>query len=137
MATAPAPSRPAPPPQSLDQQRAAFAWQAVGTGCSSDYANLAKSAPALIMANGLMQTLAFFEAKGKEHHTKLSGDIRKWLADQGVIRSPDHRQVPDHRQAMDQLVKADVALYRRATAEALLLLRWVRQFAAAVEKTAT
>lgn len=42
----------------LEQQRAAYAWNCV-QNCSSDYVNLAKSAPALVMGNGLMQTLAF------------------------------------------------------------------------------
>ena len=49
----------------LDQQRAAYAWISV-QGCNSDYVNLSKGAGALIMSNGLMATLAFYESKGKD-----------------------------------------------------------------------
>lgn len=73
---------------SLDQQRAAYAWQCV-QGCNSrndDYTNLAKAAPALIMNNGLMQALAFYQDKAnwddkkqcfkKPHYNEVSTHIR-------------------------------------------------------------
>ena len=48
--------------QSLDQLRAAHAWAVVGKSQKNqDFKNLATSAPALIMGNGLMQTLAFYQ----------------------------------------------------------------------------
>lgn len=59
-----------PAPVTLEQQRAQFAWDnatrakvhlANGFG---DFINTAKAAPALIMNNGLMQTLAYYQAKG-------------------------------------------------------------------------
>ncbi len=70
---------------SLDQQRAAYAWECV-QGCNGDYTNLAKAAPALIMNNGLMQALAFYQSKGKPHHLALNKHTQEWLK----ARFPKH-----------------------------------------------
>lgn len=116
--------------QSLDQKRAAYAWRCVD-GVSPDYVNLAKAAPSLIMGNGLMQTLAFFKSKGKDHHEKLLGHILGWLvkpeaACPFVISS-------QFKEAMGQLASANISSeqYLHATQEALAILKWIRQFAAA------
>lgn len=116
------------PSESLDQQRAAFAWQAV-QGCNKDYVNLAKAAPALIMNNGLMQTLAFYQSKGKEHHRVLAQHLMNWLHQQRLVANSDFRTV------MASLTSSEAAQFRRTTEEALALLRWIRQFAAAVDKS--
>ncbi len=119
----------------LDQQRAAFAWRRVEEakralgGGYSDYKNLAKAAPALIMNNGLMQTLAFFwskgnehEKKGVDHHDLLRRDILEWLGQQfGMPR--------DYMAMMNAMFLADSEQYRLATEETMHLLRWLRQFA--------
>jgi len=124
----------------LDQQRAAFAWQQVEQAKEalgdhySDYKKLAKGAPAMIMNNGLMQTLAFFRSKGeehkgknnKDHHDLLLTDILAWLHDKEC-------SVPvplDYQEAMNFLhSKASSEQYRQATEETMHLLRWLRQFA--------
>jgi CRISPR-associated protein Cmr5 len=118
-----------------EQERAAFAWdKAKAHSQDKEYANLAKSAPALIMSNGLMQTLAFFEAKAKSkpHHKALSEHICAWLAEQGF--SKDKKD--DFRNVMEGLHgrESSSVKYRRATEEALALLRWIRQFASALVK---
>ncbi len=127
-------SRPAPARTvggSLDQRRAAFAWQRVaehaGAGGFGDYVNLAKAAPALVMGNGLMQALAFYRSKGKGHHERLLEDLCRWLAERRLAPGGEFAQ------AMDALLKSDPAQYRAATEECLALLRWVRQFAAALK----
>ena len=104
---------------SLDQKRAAYAWQKV-QGQNDDYGKLAKGAPALIMNNGLMQTLAFYQDKGKSHHLALNQHIIDWLA----------AYFASHDNMMEFLLKADSQKYRKATEETLALLRWVRQLAA-------
>jgi CRISPR-associated protein Cmr5 len=117
---------------SIEKERAAFAWQKV-QNCSNDYANLAKAAPALIMTNGLMQTLAFFASKKKPHHDRLNGHIFEWLkrrTDGSFKVSGNHQE--DFKEVMNYLNNSDSASYRRATEEVLALLRWVRQFASAV-----
>ena len=111
---------------SLDQQRAAYAWEKV-QGCNQDYIKLAKGAPALIMNNGLMQTLAFFEDKGKKHHQDLNRHIIDWLA--AYLTDQEISNVP-FKTMMDSLLKADSQKFRKATEESLALLRWIRQLAA-------
>ena len=118
----------------LEQQRAAHAWKCT-VGCEEKYANLAKSAPALIMNNGLMQTLAFYKSKGKgkgveEAHNKLLEDVCLWLGQRDFALKADS----PFKGVMTFLHGSESAIYRRATEEALALLRWIRQFASALVK---
>jgi len=113
------------PTTSLDQQRAAYAWQCV-QNLPKDYDKLAKAAPALIMNNGLMQTLAFYQSKGKAHHLALNQHLCEWLRQRGIVQQAEFASV------MTALHGADATTFRRATEETLALLKWVRQFAAAV-----
>jgi len=114
----------------LDQQRAAFAWQRVEAAKSAlneaeykSYKNLAKGAPALVMNNGLMQTLAFFNSKGKGHHQQLLGDLLAWL-DKQQITSQGFANAMSYFHS-----EASSEQYRQATDETMHLLRWLRQFA--------
>lgn len=118
-------------PVTLEQQRAQFAWECAkeGTAVAADeYRNLAKAAPALIMNNGLMQTLAFYEDKGKPHHKTLAAQLRRWI----MKRAGGNGQDPGFQPMMDVLLRFQHDHYRQATDEALLILRWIRQFAAAL-----
>lgn len=113
------------PAMTLEQQRANYAWKCVD-GCNKEYVNLAKSAPALIMNNGLMQTLCYLE--DKKHHELLK-HLREWL----TKRFPEQfGQAANFQLLISKLLNTEARLYRQATEEALLLLRWLRQFAAAV-----
>jgi CRISPR-associated protein Cmr5 len=110
----------------LDQQRAAYAWRCVSEVRSDDYTNLAKGAPALIMSNGLMQTLAFYQSKNHEELVRhIIGGVRDILA------RPGDPQMLDFNRAMERLHGGPSEQYMRATEEALEVLRWIRQFAAA------
>lgn len=113
------------PTMSLEQQRAKFAWERV-QGCNKKYMNLTKAAPALIMNNGLMQAMAFYQSKGEPHHQALNRHLHEWLHQRGIIQQADFTGV------MQSLYQADPTIFRRATEESLELLRWIRQFAAAV-----
>lgn len=115
----------------LEQKRSQAAWVMSQEGikmAGGEYVNLAKAAPALIMNNGLMQTLAFYEDKGKAHHKALGGHLRHWI----MVRAGGADNDPSFAQLMGILPKADSSTYRQATEESLLLLRWIRQFAAAL-----
>ncbi|MEW5782683.1 MAG: type III-B CRISPR module-associated protein Cmr5 [Pseudomonadota bacterium] len=115
----------------LEQLRSQTAWAMAQEGAivaGKKYINLAKAAPALIMNNGLMQTLAFLESKGERHHQLLGGQLRRWVFQRAGGQDRD----PGFDTMMQSLLKADSAHYRQATEEALLLLRWIRQFAAAL-----
>ena len=129
----PSTAKPATPaaPVTLEQKRAQFAWDFAkeGTALAGDeYRNLAKAAPALIMNNGLMQTLAFYQDKNKPQHQALARHLRCWI----MKRAGGYGQDPGFQLMMEGLLRAEPANYRRATDEALLILRWIRQFAAAV-----
>ncbi len=117
-------------PQSLEQKRATYAWSCKGN-FTTDYTNLAKAAPSLIMTNGLMQTLAFFASKRKDHHEELLKDVLGWL------KKPEAAcpfiTSEQFSSAMDQLAdpQRSSEQYLHATQEALAILKWIRHFAAA------
>jgi CRISPR-associated protein Cmr5 len=114
------------PNPSLDQQRAAYARKKV-QGCNDAYGKLAKGAPALIMNNGLMQTLAFYQDKDSQHHKSLNQHIIDWLAT--YLTGKEVSNYP-FKAMMDDLQSANSQKYRQVTEETLALLRWIRQFAA-------
>lgn len=136
-------------PVTLEQQRAQFAWNnssrlketLPGNKSFKDFATLAKAAPALIMNNGLMQTLAYYQDKGtdergqpkrgEEHILALSDILQRWVGPR-VFGIGSTQQPPGFKQMMQELLTADAQKYRQATEEALLILRWIRQFAAAL-----
>ncbi len=120
--------------QTKDQERAAYAWK-VAQGCEKNYASLAKGAGALIMSNGLMATLAYYEDKSKnskgeyvpekKHHKELLNHITSWVFTQG-------NSGVDFVKAMNEFHNMESQNYRNVTQEALDLLRWIRQFASTV-----
>ena len=118
-------------PLTLDQQRAADAWRcAQAQSQSKEYANLAKGLPALIMDSGLLQVMAFLEAKGpkQQHRSVVAHDMRAWLR----RRFPE---VPeDFAGFMRALMNADSSKFQAITAESLAWLRWLRQLAAAISR---
>ncbi|MCC7354485.1 MAG: type III-B CRISPR module-associated protein Cmr5 [Anaerolineae bacterium] len=116
--------------RSLEQKRAAEAWSRVrqiqehGKKYAKEYAQLAKSAPADIQTNGLGQTLAFWRAKGKDEHKALFHDVSGWVGNQ-----VSHGQKSD---LLEWIVnEASTDDYRRATAEAIAFLAWLKRFAEA------
>ncbi|ROQ92064.1 type III-B CRISPR module-associated protein Cmr5 [Desulfosoma caldarium] len=125
--------------KTLDQIRAEYAWACV-QGVDEKYKNLAKGLPALVMSNGLMQTLAFLQGKaGKKEdknreineHEKLLGHLLDWLGrpEAHVLRAKDSENFAN---AMKALSGCDSLLYQRATEEALAVLKWIRYLANAV-----
>lgn len=120
--------------QTLDQQRAAFAWSAACKGVekhAKDYSTLAKGAPALIMNSGLMPTLAFYQHKSDASKV-LEKNIRDWMAKRFEKRPGPERF--DGGDVMKWLSECSSALYMEATDEALEILKWIRQFVDAVPK---
>lgn len=113
--------------RNLDQERAEFAWKrtapsAVEVKDYKDFANLAASAPALVMSNGLMQTLAFYQHK---KHLALLDAITSWIGPKVLGTSEEFEGV------MKALHGGSSDTYMRATEEALEILKWIRQFAKA------
>ncbi len=110
--------------QTLDQERAKYAWKCVTPGIDKEYANAAKGAPALIMGNGLMQALAFLYNKS-DAAQKLALHVCEWVAGRLGLQKTSFDSL------MSELVQKDSDFYLRATEEALEVLRWIRQFASA------
>ncbi|MBZ0156067.1 MAG: type III-B CRISPR module-associated protein Cmr5 [Alphaproteobacteria bacterium] len=120
--------------KSLDQEYAAYAWKCVQKNSTREYKNLAKSIPALVMSNGLMQTLAFLKAKGKQEHNDLAAHICGWIF--GKNSSPVNGRVfcDNFQKIMEQLAALSSYEYRMKTEESLAVLRWMRQLSdAAIE----
>lgn len=112
--------------QTLDQQRAAFAWECASAGMRQyvkEYKGLAKGAPALIMNSGLMPTLAFYNGKGGAARLLLE-HLLAGLS-QRLKPNPQPRSFDEF---MRHLQSRDSQTYLRYTDEALELLKWVRQF---------
>jgi CRISPR-associated protein Cmr5 len=116
--------------RSLEQERAKAAWEKVSAAKkqkkddAEKYGQLAKAAPADIQSNGLGQTLAFWRAKGEAHHKALLNDVSEWVKSRIQFTQP-----PTLLEWIVQ--KASTDEYRRATAEAMAFLVWVKRFAEA------
>jgi CRISPR-associated protein Cmr5 len=120
----------------LDQQRAQFAWDAANAARRAfpkfeEYKNLAKGAPALVMGNGLMAALAFYQSRDKAHATQLLKDMLGWLA-----RRAGEKATPPFAAAMGAFQTMNSQDYMAATDEVLAMLKWLRQFADALDKGA-
>lgn len=113
--------------QTLQQQRAASAWQMIEQVPKDEqgkYGSLVRGLPALIQSDGLGQTLAFLLAKGKGNnnaHQLAYNQISAWVT----------QQLGVHEKLLDFLLKTDTATYRRAATEALAYLQWIKRFAEA------
>lgn len=80
--------------------------------------------PSLIINNGLLATLAFSIDKEKQH-LRVATAIAFHLHHLGVVAQP----APSAAALRDALVNADSHKLRRATAEALAFLAYLKRFA--------
>ena len=124
--------------QTLDQQRAAFAWSAVNDVKKSvsdfkDFKNLAKGAPAFIMGNGLMPALAFYASRNKAPAEALNDAISAWLVQRYATEAAMKPLPKRYAELMDRLLGTSSAFYMAATDETLAMLKWLRQFADATD----
>ena len=120
---------------SLEQECAGYAWEQVRglrNGTRKAYKNLAKSMPALVMTNGLMQTLAFLKGKGGKEHEALLSHIVGWLQRAHVVEP----NAADFTSVMEWWGSGACTTwrYQQATEQALQVLRWIRYFADALEE---
>lgn len=108
----------------LEQQRAKYAWEKAKNNNNKKYKSLAKGAPALIMSNGLMPSLAFWQSKPETQ--PMVTTILGWLKERKFVSSDGFIK------AMGDLQNSDMVKFRDATEETLELLKWLRNFASAV-----
>jgi len=114
--------------QTLEQERAGYAWECIrevkDRKYADKYGSLARKTPPLVQTNGLGQTLAFLlsKARGQDNeHRALYGHLSGWVT----------KQMSWKKSLMEEVVSRDSADYRRATAEAMAFLMWLRRFAEA------
>lgn len=117
-------NQPKPPhQQTLQQERAARAWEDVrSTRKNKEYSSLVQGFAAMIQRDGLGAALVFLKAKGKDEHRNLSAHLSKWVMGKLKWQGDDLLQALLVRSTHD---------YRRATAEAIAYLLWLKRFAEA------
>jgi CRISPR-associated protein Cmr5 len=133
-------AQPLPHQQILEQRRATQAWQVVmdikehqSDKVKKEFAAAASGAPVDIQTNGLGQTMAFWYAKGyekgspKDHGNNASFILRDCVSI--WVMTEMHATQPGD--LLGWIRTASVDDYRRATAEAIAFLIWVKRFAEA------
>lgn len=114
--------------QTLEQQRAASAWEnvdAVKKDQQQKYGTLARKIPSMIQMNGLGTTLAFLLAKGKKKsedgHTMIFNHLSVWVLSRIITDKPSEN-------LMELVRREDVETYRRATVEAIEYGIWLKRY---------
>lgn len=120
---------------SKEQQRAKKAWELVSSVPAGDkmdkYASLAKSAPVMILTNGLGQTLAFVISKSKQgnEYAAIFDHLDEWLSENVAWSG----SISGKGKLMERIINENSQIYRIATEEALAFLGWIKRFAGAKE----
>ena len=115
--------------QSSEQKRARYALETIEHHQHKDqawqarYTSYVKSLPAMILSNGLGQSMAFFlsKASGEKDspYGQLYKDIENWLCNpKGLL--------PEHKNLMTALTASDMNAYLAAQAESLAVLNWLK-----------
>ncbi len=120
--------------QTRDQIRAQLVFEAIkaiepNEALSQDYGTLALTAPTLIRTSGLVQTLAFYKAKGKEHHEQFINHLNQELKSINML--------PENADLFDFVINCNLVEYMRLTYETLALCQWHKRFAQSVLKAET
>ncbi|HHT9159339.1 MAG: type III-B CRISPR module-associated protein Cmr5 [Ignavibacteria bacterium GWB2_35_6b] len=126
--------------QTLEQKRAAGAWSCVqyvnedvnDPKFKKGYRSTVLKLPALILTNGLGQTLAFLKSKGKgdvnNPEEKVYQDLQGWLTSTDVINWGGATA----GELIERIMKIDSNKYRIVTLQTFSFLNWLKRFADAV-----
>lgn len=116
-----------------EQERAAKAWKYITEDVEDQrfggkYGGWVKKLPALVLTNGLGQTLAYLRAKAAKQVAaqKVYDHLSSWVM--GEMGHPNES-------LLEWLMQKDSAAYRRATTEALAFINWLKRFAEAKLKS--
>lgn len=123
----------------IEQERGSYAYSRVrkiaGEEWAGDYKSYVKSAPTLILTNGLAQTLAFYRSKKKKAYERLFEDIDLWMRNRYYIpgQNCDGKAVEN---ALEWLINCASSMeVLEATQDVLDLLNWFKRFVdAMIEK---
>ena len=111
--------------QTLEQKLAAQIYEQVsrqrkGSVEANEYGGMAHRLPILVRQAGLVQALAYVQARGKPGAQRLLEDLARTLGfDSG-------------EKLLDVVRKADLLVYMHLTRKALLALNWYKRFAQSV-----
>lgn len=111
--------------KTLAQIRAQNALKCIGQEFKGQVGgDVVNKIPSMIQNNGLMAALAFCFAKGGGHE-KVTNLIAEHLSDEsiGIVRAGNTEEL------IEELANGDATLLRRATAEAIAFLNYVKRFA--------
>lgn len=122
--------------QTIEQQRAASAWEVIkpvkaqpSDDLKKKYSGLARSMPAMIQNAGLGQALAFLRAKDKGKKSTAEWlfycHLSAWVKEQ----NPAH-EIGENA-LLEWLIQQTSEQYRQVTAEIIGYLRWLKRFAEA------
>ncbi len=117
--------------QTRDQIRAQMVFEHIkelenSEKLGKEYGTLANSAPTLIRSAGLMQFLAFYKAKDKNHHRKYLNYLSNELIQMEVM--------PVNTDLFNYVMNCNLPNYIRLTKEILALSQWHKRFAQSVLK---
>lgn len=117
--------------QTLQQERATSAWMQIehvehthNDKFRKEYGSLIRGLPAMILSDGLAQTLAFLLAKGKGDATKphqaAYTHVSIWVC--------QHLKAERDTDLLQWILHKPSADYRRAASESLAYLHWLKRF---------
>lgn len=116
----------------LDQKRSKDAWECVENVPDEmipGYTSVVKSSASLIMNNGLMQTLAYLEAKSNQKRNEyeyLQEHLCQWVNAVSFGGDSAKEQFP---QVMASLYECTSEQYMSSTREVIAFIGWLRQMA--------
>jgi CRISPR-associated protein Cmr5 len=120
--------------KTLDQRRAAHAWEVVRNVVklkkeeAAKFGGQARKLPTRIIASGLGQALAFLKAKN--YAPALLVALGDWVLDKR--KDPASTKKPPKDTALlEAVIQGDSDFLRRATDEVLAYLQWLNRFAEA------
>ncbi|WP_006786748.1 type III-B CRISPR module-associated protein Cmr5 [Thiorhodospira sibirica] len=123
----------------IEQQRAEFALRAIENALAmpenshyqhKELKSYARRLPAMIQSNGFGQAMAFYYSKREKFHAygMIYQMVEDWLCRSGQVYAGTN-EAPRLLKAITQ---HDQMMYRRAQAETLALMIWVKKFAEAL-----
>jgi CRISPR type III-B/RAMP module-associated protein Cmr5 len=128
--------------QTLDQRRAAHAWEtvralvkahvkqsngkAIPDPTARKFGLHARKLPTRIMASGLGQALAFLVAK--DYCPDLLRALSHWVLRQAAYPANNPQSLPAADALLKEVIQKDSDFLRHKTAEALAYLQWLSRF---------
>ena len=118
--------------RTIEQKRSEFALKCVNEvtkdkDVRGNYKGLVKKFPMMVLRNGLLQTIAFLEAKGRREHRILLDHLKTYLESE----SPLGLKL-ENSSLSKYLSETDVSWYRNITADVLTFAKWLGRYAEAL-----